>query len=636
MPVSTHAALLSAIRPLVLAAIAGVAFVAGCTNPIGRSAMDTDQRVSLARLRTVQTLPTAVRTATAPEGGGDPVARGQEARDRFAALERVELSLEDARAATLENNLSLRATLVSPTIAEENLSAEEGAFNAVFTLGSSYAFRDDATATALASGESESGSITPGLRIPLRTGGEATIRVPVGRSETDNQFATLNPAVSADLELSLSHNLLRGAGRRATTHQIRLADYNLQISQAQAKLEVVRQLAAVERAYWRLYAAIRVVEVREQQYELAVEQLNRADRRFEAGTIPEVDVIRGRSGAADRVSEIIAAQNAVTLAQRELKQIVNIAGLGVDTPTAIEPVSPPDPIEYIFDPEQLVAAAVENRAELLELEIQLARDAAQVAFAKNQSLPLLALSYTYRINGLAGTAGDAFEVLEDNNFEDFEVGLNAEIPLGNEQRRSQLAAAILTRLQRLSTRDARRQAIEREVYDAMDNLGSSWQRILAGQQAVLLNARTLDAERRQFDVGRSTSTDVLDVDTRLAESRLAEIQAVVDYQIAQVDLAFATGTMLGASRVTWEPVDPRGGKRVPMELPPAYEGDAPTSPRYTPIDGVFTGPSRQEKAKLDDPPLPDELGVDAPPQGLQPGDDVVGEDDAGGVREIPD
>lgn len=27
--------------------------------------------------------------------------------------------------------------------------------------------------------------------------------------------------------------------------------------------------------------------------------------------------------------------------------------------------------------------------------------------------------------------------------------------------------------------------------------------------------------------------------------------AIVDYQIAQVDLAFATGMLLGASRVTW-------------------------------------------------------------------------------------
>jgi hypothetical protein len=36
------------------------------------------------------------------------------------------------------------------------------------------------------------------------------------------------------------------------------------------------------------------------------------------------------------------------------------------------------------------------------------------------------------------------------------------------------------------------------------------------------------------------------------------VSAISDYQIAQVDIAFATGTVLGASHVDWQPVkEPR-------------------------------------------------------------------------------
>ena len=42
--------------------------------------------------------------------------------------------------------------------------------------------------------------------------------------------------------------------------------------------------------------------------------------------------------------------------------------------------------------------------------------------------------------------------------------------------------------------------------------------------------------------------------TRLAESQFSEIRAITDYQIAQVDLAFATGTLLGAAKVDWAPI----------------------------------------------------------------------------------
>ena len=43
---------------------------------------------------------------------------------------------------------------------------------------------------------------------------------------------------------------------------------------------------------------------------------------------------------------------------------------------------------------------------------------------------------------------------------------------------------------------------------------------------------------------------------QLASAQIDEIRAVVDYQIAQTDLAFATGTLLGQSRVEWAPVNP--------------------------------------------------------------------------------
>jgi hypothetical protein len=71
-----------------------------------------------------------------------------------------------------------------------------------------------------------------------------------------------------------------------------------------------------------------------------------------------------------------------------------------------------------------------------------------------------------------------------------------------------------------------------------------------------LNARVLDAERRQFDAGLRTSRDVLDADARLADAKLSEIRALVEYQIAQIDLAVSTGTLLGQAKVDWQPRDP--------------------------------------------------------------------------------
>ncbi|MEM9374329.1 MAG: hypothetical protein AAGA55_11875, partial [Planctomycetota bacterium] len=68
-----------------------------------------------------------------------------------------------------------------------------------------------------------------------------------------------------------------------------------------------------------------------------------------------------------------------------------------------------------------------------------------------------------------------------------------------------------------------------------------------------------------------TSTDVLDADTNLADALLAEIRAVVEYQIAQIDLAVATGTLMGQAGVDWTPRDPRVGATRDEQEPRRYE-----------------------------------------------------------------
>lgn len=531
----------------------------GCQGgPLGRSDKDYERRVSVARLRTINTLSLEERagSAAAPVPVTDPAGLSG-ARQAFIGADRVELSIEDARAASLANNLDLTVSLIAPTIDAERINEEQGRFEALLFANAQYTDQDDAAVLQTESNQAVRTFIQPGIRVPLRTGGQAEIRAPFSRAATDNPFQPLNPAYTTDLEFSLSHNLLRGAGRRANSLQIRIADNNRQQSEARAKLQIITQLAAADRGYWRLYAARQALDVRARQYDLAAEQLGRAQRRFRAGSVAEVEVARAESGLADRVRDIIVAQNSVLLAQRELKKLMNMPGLDVDTPQHVVTVSDPEPLYYELDADGLADEAMDGRMELLELELQVVADEAIEAVRRNEALPLLSASLLYRINGLGGELYESINVASENRFEDWQIGMNAELPLGNTQRRAAIEQAVLTRLQRLASREARRQAVRQQVLDAVDNIDSGWQQILAARQAVALNERTLRAEQSLFENGRSTTTDVLDADTRLADARLRDIQAIVEYQISQVDLALATGTLLGASRIDWAPIDPR-------------------------------------------------------------------------------
>ncbi|MDX2115286.1 MAG: TolC family protein [Planctomycetota bacterium] len=581
--------------------------VAGCENPFGTSASDLGPRAGPERLRNIGTIrledsASPVQNPSAPPD--EPPA------DPYAGMERYPLSIEQARVFTLKNNLDLQVALVSPTIQRERLSEEEARFESVFTARARWAEFDQPASSSLNNNNARSVEFSPGVRIPLRTGGTATVELPLNYLRTDNQFSTPT-TYENDVRLSLSQPLLRNAGRRANTYPIRIAALDTQIAEARAKLEVIRQLANVDRAYWRLYSARRQLEVRQDQYDLAKNQLEQAQRRVRAQVAPEVEVIRAQSGLAERIEAIIRADNLVRDRQRELKRIMNEPGLDIGTAVLIESQTEPDPVAFELSPERLADQAVSDRMEVLELELQLAQDYSTIDFERNQALPLFTLDYTYNVNGLGTTYTGSTESLRENDFSDWSLQANFEVPIGNEAGEARIHQAILRRLQRLSTKEAREQSIRQEVYNSVDNLDAAWQRILAARQAVILADRTLRAEQKQFDVGARTSTDVLDAATRLADAQSSEILALTDYQIAQVDLAFATGTILGAAKIEWEPRDPRGPNdfvgerrgRVPLGPPGILPKTAELERTATP-PATHPAPRPPARPGLADPMAP--------------------------------
>lgn len=584
------------------ATVLGIVLAQGgaCSSPFGSDPDDYARRVAMSRLREIRTARLAEHEATrgalAPvDGSMEAIVAGAQEEpqspDQRAAMEAplAPLSLEESRASALANNLDLRVAVIDPAISRESANAEEAAFEKVFTLRASWREFDAPTASDLSASSLSQQAIEPGVRIPLRTGGTASIGLPIARSEDNNSFSTLNPAYTSDLVFSISQPLLRGAGRRVATGALRIAGYQAQASEARTKLEVIRQIAAVDRAYWRLFEARQVLEVAQQQVELAQSQRDRAKRQVDAEVLPEVELLRAESGVADRLDAILRAKSEVLQRQRELKRLINLPDLRVDGREVVVPTSPPDPVEYAFDSRVLVAQALEERMEMLELELAIAADAVRVMLDRDATLPLLTLDYTYRVNGLGRSLNRSLDTLGDNHFEDWELGLAAEVPIGNEQARSRLRASLLQRMQRLQTREARAQSIRTEVLNAVDALDAAWQRILAARQSVILNTRTYHAEQRQFDVGRSTSTNVLDAAARLAEAQLAEVRALTDYQISQVDLAFATGTLLGAAKVEWSPAG-----APDLDADPGQRGLERLFPREPEDQGATALPAREK------------------------------------------
>ena len=457
------------------------------------------------------------------------------------------LSLAECRSAALERNLDLKVQLYAPALARSQVSLEEAKFEAAVTANYQKQ-SNNLVGTSAASDLLSTDSFTSGLAFPLATGGTFTPEVTTTQTDAAASAITGTDNWQSGLAFSISQPLLRGAGIETNTASIRVAKLNSQIADARTKLESIRLLANVDKAYWNVYAAAGELDVRQQQYELALSQLQLARRRVSAGDAAQIEIVRAESGLGSRIENIIVSDNRLRLRQRDLKRLINDPELNMDSPTYVVTTTAPRPLGFKFDPEKLAQQAVENRMEMLELELQLAIDATNVDLARNAALPLFTVDYQYNVQGTSNDFSNSWSLGNDDGYT---FSANARIPLGNEAAKNRIQQAVLNRMQRLATRDLRRQNIRQELFNAMDNLQNAWRRILAARLESALAGRTFEAEKRQFDLGIRTSTDVLDAASRLGDAQSREVTALAGWQITLVDLAFATGTQLGQAQINW-------------------------------------------------------------------------------------
>jgi len=461
------------------------------------------------------------------------------------------LSIEQVRAAVLVNNLDLKAELVSPLIAQRIIDEQQAKFESTI-FGSTNYQRTEAMGTGTIS-KSQTSEL--GIEKPLPTGGEIQVGLPFSDDYSSGGLA------DAAASVSYIQSLLRGAGTRVNTQSIRIARHQWNITSARTKLVAIRLLANADIVYWRLYAARKELEVRREQYKLAQDQLSHARKKVAAGSSPKIEIVRAEAGLASRLEAVINAETAVQNRQRDILSIMNQEDTPLEAAVDIVTETDSNPLGLELDDKQLAEQALANRMEMMELEQRLTIDDLNIELARNTLLPNLTLSYTYTARAQDGSLSSTFEDLSGNSFDGHSVGISAAIPLGNRAAKARLQRLKLEKIQDISSRDRYRQIIRQEVYAAVNELQGSWRRILAAEQGVTAAYRDYKVEQSQFQLGLSTSTNVLYSATGLADAQLRRIYAFADYEIAQIYLARATGTLLGHGQILIASVDTNAGNR---------------------------------------------------------------------------
>jgi outer membrane protein len=313
------------------------------------------------------------------------------------------------------------------------------------------------------------------------------------------------------------------------------------IEAARAQLEASEAFGAGALQDLRISVARAYVNVLLARSRLRVAETNVATLEAYAGDVramfaremvPRNDLLAAEVALADARQNLLRARNGAEIASSAYNRML---GQPLDRPVELEPRLPPVASELAALPQPaLVDRALAARPELLALEAQARALGSQAESERARLKPQFGVSggYMYFEN----------EALDRDTFATASIGFEWAIFDGG-QIRSRAASLRASQQATAQRANDLRSKIELGVRQAWLGVEEARARVDVTREAVTQAEENLRITREQYEAGLSTSTRVLEAETLRVQSVLNRDEAVLDANLAALELARAVGEL---------------------------------------------------------------------------------------------
>jgi outer membrane protein TolC len=458
--------------------------------------------------------------------------------------QQIYVSREDVLHRALLNSYAIRVQSYEPAIEQTRIVEAEAAFDATFFSTMNYNKQNVPVATAIQGSNIDVRLLEGGLRQLMPSGMQVQTSLNVQRTSNDFQFQVVNPVYESQFTVEFRQPLLRGFGLDYNRSQILLAKNDKQISDQEFARQVQTSLLDVETAYWRLYQARRIVGVQARLLATFEQLYKKLEQRKEFDAIP-VQINETKAQLESAKADFIRICNEVRNAEDSLIALVNDPALDLADDVEIIPTDNPLLDPMVLDRLAEAQAALDHRQEIEEAKLRINSARILVGVAKNQAMPRLDLIFQYAVPGLGTSANDAFSEVTKNDFHEYFVGVEFEIPVGNRARR---AAERRAQLQQGQAIAGLKSAFEQVLLDVNVRV----REVITQQFLIEPNLESAEASEARCDSirVRAEANDFLQISNELSAIRTLSVvrndllRSVVEYNIAIVELERSKGTLL--------------------------------------------------------------------------------------------
>lgn len=473
------------------------------------------------------------------------------------------LTLDQTKRLAAANSPAARGAVAALRSARGARMIQAGVFDPTLTAANEQVSTDLPVTSPFAGSEIRQRSLTAGLSWRSPIGTDVGLSLSRVRFETNAPFTTLPRERRMAARAEFVQPLLRGFGLAATRGELRAADREFEAARLQLATATLDLDADVENAYWGLYAAERRLEVQRLQRQRAAIFLRDQSLRGRAGLVGPGAVAVARTFLALQETQLIQARHAAGAASDRLSEV---AGQhpepGARWHATEEPPAPP-----VIEPLPVVLGrAFAANPSLLAARADSAAARHRFARAAANAWPSVDAFGGYGGSGLAGTGrqivfgsdtvgtdfdtgfSDAWEQVTGGDYPDWHFGIRLTVPIGWRAERGERERQRGFYERAREALRARQLALESQVRVAHRAAEGGQRELEAVRTLVEAAEEQARIARLEYQTGRATAYDLVNLEAELAGARFQEAEARVRVALAFTELHRLTTPAPGRTR----------------------------------------------------------------------------------------
>ena len=411
---------------------------------------------------------------------------------------------------------------------------------------------------------------------------------------TNSAFASVNPAYTPAIELSLNQPLLRNFGNQFATINVRIAESNQKAAQYSYEQQLNDFVLKVGSDYWNVVRAEENLEVANKALAVAQDLVRQNTISVNVGVLAPLSLKEAQSEEATDLSNVYQAEGQLDTARAVLRQDVMFNPEHTFLPVMLEPIERPNPQQMPENDEQSLELAMMYRPELAAMRESIRSFLLQVKYAENQTLPQFNVGAQFGVTSTAGAIicnpsfgtpppgvinnctvptstlpppngiqlpfkgryPESLDRLWRFSWYNYAIVFNFERPLNNDAAKAALAQARMEYEQeRMRYRDLISQVVV-DVQSSLDGLKANFKSAQAARTATEFAAASLHDERERFRVGMATTHELLQFIDSLVAAEGNQVNAEANFEISKLAVKHSEGTLMRAFNIDFVASNP--------------------------------------------------------------------------------